>query len=68
MKHDYRPLTNEELAELTAFAKSEGRKWKHTLMYEYWMRGLPVRGFPLIYGLRNTHGPTWLDSFKLPKV
>lgn len=58
----------ETLNELKAFAKREGRKWKNVLMYEYWMKGMPVPGFPLLYGLRNhrDYGPTWLDKFKIP--
>lgn len=64
---DYPPLTADELAQLQAFAKQEGRKWKESLMYEYWYRGLPVRSFPLLYGLRNSHGPTWLDGLRLAK-
>lgn len=66
-KSEYRDLSPDELNQLTAFAALEGRKWKSVMMYEYWYRGLPVRDFPLLYGLRNTHGPTWLDRFKLPK-
>ena len=68
-----RALTVEELDQMTAFAAQEGRKWKSVMMYEYWMKGLPVRDrkgveYPLLYGLRNTHGPSWLDGFKLPKA
>lgn len=62
-----RPLDAIELAELKAFADQEGRRWKDVLNYEYWFRGLPVRGFPSLYGLRNSHGPTWLDRFRFPK-
>lgn len=60
---------DETLAQLRAFAAREGRKWKDELMYRYWMRGEPVPGFPLLYGLRNhpDFGPSWLADFKLPK-
>jgi hypothetical protein len=64
---DYPKISAEELAQLQAFAAQEGRKWKQVLMYDYWYRGLPVRGFPLLYGLRNSHGPSWLDGLRLPK-
>ena len=52
--------------QLQAFAKQEGKRWKATLS-SYWMRGEPVRGFPLLYGLRNhsDYGPAWLVRFKL---
>lgn len=65
-----RPLTTEELAELQAFAAENGRKWRDQIIYDYWMRGIPVRDkrgkeYPSLYGLRNTHGPSWLAAFKL---
>ncbi|MBT1154405.1 hypothetical protein J1C56_02245 [Aminobacter anthyllidis] len=61
-----RSLDPHEEAELVAFAKAEGRLWKAYLNL-FWYRGLPVPGFPLLYGLRNTHGPYWLDAYRLPK-
>lgn len=71
MERKLRDLTPEELRELCNFAAIEGRKWKDVILYQYWMRGITVRDrkckeYPLLYGLRNTHGPTWLDKFKLP--
>lgn len=63
----YPKLTDEELIELKSFATQEGRRWKEVLNYEYWFRGLPVPGFPLLYGLRNSHGPVWLDDFRFSK-
>lgn len=59
-------VTAEELAQLQAYAKQEGRRWKDRLQQDSWWRGIPVHGFPLLYGLRNTHGPAWLAKFKLP--
>lgn len=72
-KDDLRPLTEQELSELRRFASVEGKRWKQVLMWDYWMRGIPVRDkkgdeYPTLYGLRNTHGPSWLDSLKLPKA
>ena len=69
---DNRPLTETELREIKAFAAVEGRRWKDVLQRESWWRGLPCRDksgtdYPTLYGLRNTHGPSWLDRFKLPK-
>jgi hypothetical protein len=68
-----RPLTDLELIELRTFADVEGKRWKHILQMEYWWRGIPVRDkhgceYPTLYGLRNTHGPSWLQDFHLPKV
>lgn len=61
------PITDEQMAELRAFAAQEGHKWKDVMAYEYWWKGLPVRGFPTLYGLRNTHGNSWLVGFRFPK-
>lgn len=71
-----RPLTTEEIAALQAFAKEYGRTWKHVLNETYWYnaRLFYARGNyddsrpgSLLHGLRNSHGPSWLDRFKLPK-
>lgn len=67
----YPPLTSDDIAELKEFAAVEGRKWKAVLQAESWWRGIPARDrkgreYPRLYGLRNTHGPSWLDGFKLP--
>ncbi|WP_019087637.1 hypothetical protein [Komagataeibacter europaeus] len=62
----YPPLDPEEIKELKEFAAQEGRNWKQVLEKESWWRGLPMHGFPLLYGLRNSHGPSWLRSFRLP--
>ncbi|PWJ81489.1 hypothetical protein C7441_11021 [Pseudaminobacter salicylatoxidans] len=68
---DLRPLHPEELAELVTFASVEGRHWKDVLQRESWWRGIPARDkhgkeYPHLYGLRNSHGPTWLSKFRLP--
>jgi len=72
--NDLRKLTPEELAQLQRWAAVEGRYWKDALQKESWWRGIPARdrrgesnGYELLYGLRNTHGPSWLVNFKLPK-
>jgi hypothetical protein len=62
---------NQALDQLDQFAanykapKSNKRQtWKESLMFDYWMRGAPVPGYPLIYGLRNQLGPSWLHTYK----
>jgi hypothetical protein len=60
-----RSLTQEEHAQLCAFALIKGRSWR-TIMNRFWYRGEPVPGYPLLYGLRNSHGPEWLDAWELP--
>lgn len=66
-------LSQIELAELREFAAIEGRNWKAALQSESWWRGIPARDkkgkeYPALYGLRNSHGPSWLVNFRFPKV
>lgn len=72
MNRSYRPLEAAEIAELQAFAAVEGRKWKSILQAESWWRGLPARDkkgreYVYLYTLRNSHGPSWLADYRLPK-
>ena len=68
-----RKLTAEENEALEAFAAAHGRRWKEELSMVYWYNARiwqgPKEGMgPLLHGLRNEFGPTWLyDSCKLPK-
>lgn len=55
------------LQELRAYAAQEGRNWKDRLERDSWWRGLPVRDFPHLYGLRNSHGGAWLAAFRFPE-
>jgi hypothetical protein len=71
--HTYPALTDNETAELVAYASVEGRRWKDTLQRESWWRGIPARDkrgaeYPALYGLRNSHGPSWLVGYRLPKA
>ncbi len=61
-----RSLTQEEHAQLCAFALIKGRSWR-TIINRFWYRGEPVPGYPLLYGLRNSHGPEWLDTWEMPR-
>jgi hypothetical protein len=68
----YPKLDEAELQQLQEFAAVEGRFWKSTLRKESWWRGLPCRDrkgkeYPHLYGLRNTHGNTWLEDFSFKK-
>lgn len=61
-------LTSEELKELKEYAEKHGKNWKEKLQ-EAWANGLPVKGFPSLYPLRNTHGSMWLTDYdKAPKA
>lgn len=72
MNRRYPDITPNQLTELRAYAADIGRGWKANLEKESWWRGLPARGrrrkeYPSLYGLRNSHGPSWLTSFRFPK-
>ena len=59
----YAELTQEETDALVAFAKGRGRFWKRELQNQ-WMYALAT---PVLHRLRNTHGPSWLVKYRLPK-
>jgi hypothetical protein len=67
-----RPLTAEDIAALQSWAKQHGRYWKEPLR-DLWNRAVVALGLPnsdrdtTVYCLRNSHGPSWLRSFRLPK-
>jgi len=56
------PLTPDQLRALQDFARRHGPRWKAHLR-ELWMRATAC---PTLHQLRNTHGPSWLDRFRLP--
>jgi hypothetical protein len=60
------PLTPEQEAALQAYAARHGRRWK-SILNNAWMGGPPFDDGGLLRGLRNSHGPTWLQSYRLPK-
>jgi hypothetical protein len=69
----YRPLMSEETAAIQAFAAEKGRKWKEELSMVYWYNARIWRGpVPdmgrVLHCLRNSHGPSWLASYRLPKT
>lgn len=60
------PLTAEQQAALQAYAAKHGRRWK-SILSNAWMGGPPHDDGGVLRGLRNSHGPTWLQSYRLPK-
>lgn len=60
------PLTAEEEQALQAYAAKHGRRWKSVLNH-VWMGGAPYDDGGTLRRLRNSHGPTWLHSYRLPK-
>jgi hypothetical protein len=60
-REQYEPLTPEELKAVKSFAAYAGRCWKQELRYAWMSASLPGH----LHKLRNSHGPSWLNSFKL---
>lgn len=59
---DYPPLMREQLFALREYAKEHGPGWKDRLSKDW----LNPTGHPLLFLLRNSHGPVWLAKFELP--
>ncbi|PDT01452.1 hypothetical protein CO666_25500 [Rhizobium chutanense] len=60
------PSTAEQETALQAYAARHGRRWK-SILNNVWMGGAPYDDGGTLRGLRNTHGPTWLQSYRLAK-
>lgn len=60
------PLTAEQEQVLQAYAAKHGRRWKSVLNH-VWMGGPPYDDGGTLRRLRNSHGPSWLHSYRLPK-
>ncbi|WP_018240814.1 hypothetical protein [Ensifer sp. BR816] len=60
------PVTAEEEQALEAYAARHGRYWK-SVLNRVWMGGPPHDDAGTLRRLRNSHGPTWLQSYRLPK-
>ncbi len=60
-------LSTDQEAELLAYAARHGRRWK-SILNNVWMGRPPHDDDGILRGLRNTHGPTWLQSYRLPKA
>lgn len=60
----WRPLTEIENNAVRAYAQEHGRTWKQHLR-DSWMNG-GDHG-PVLQNLRNSHGPTWLDTTSVKK-
>ncbi|ACM39300.1 conserved hypothetical protein (plasmid) [Allorhizobium ampelinum S4] len=61
------PLTDEQERALQAYAAKHGRRWKSVLS-NAWMGEAPYDDGPLLRYLRNTRGPSWLVTYRLPKA
>lgn len=58
------PLTCEQEEALQHFAKAHGRTWKHVL----WVQWMQASAAPLLHALRNSHGPNWLATYRIPRA
>jgi hypothetical protein len=56
-------ITPDQQAALQSFAKENGRLWK-TRLNALWMNAAAPQ---VLHGLRNSHGPSWLASYRLPR-
>ncbi|KVK46672.1 hypothetical protein L905_11650 [Agrobacterium sp. TS43] len=66
-RHDkLSPLTGQEEDALQDYAARHGRSWKRILNCA-WMGEPSCDDGQVLRKLRNTHGPTWLDRYRLPK-
>lgn len=64
MSKRYRPLTSTETLTVKRYAATHGRLWKQSLR-DAWMTASEAG---ILQALRNSHGPSWLVSYQLPKV
>ncbi|MDQ0563032.1 alkanesulfonate monooxygenase SsuD/methylene tetrahydromethanopterin reductase-like flavin-dependent oxidoreductase (luciferase family) [Rhizobium mesoamericanum] len=60
------PLTAEQVQALQAYAARHGRGWK-SVLNRVWMGEPPHDDAGTLRRLRNSHGPSWLQSYRLPK-
>jgi hypothetical protein len=60
-------LDAEQVAALQAYDTRHGRRWK-SILNHVWMGGAPCDDGGTLRRLRNTHGPSWLQRYRLPKA
>lgn len=60
-------LTTEQRAAVRAYAAENGRSWKEKLCGDWLRSAARVNGqhSPILQGLRNTAGPSWLNVVTL---
>ncbi|NTH81450.1 hypothetical protein G6K97_30215 [Agrobacterium rhizogenes] len=66
-RHEPLPsLTDQEVKALQHYAARHGRSWKR-ILNTVWMGEGRCDDNQILRKLRNTHGPAWLDRYRLPK-
>lgn len=63
MHRVYPPLNTMQVEALREFATMHGPAWKAELRDQW----ISARTTGLLHQLRNSHGPSWLTDFQLPK-
>jgi len=58
-------LDDEQVSACQAYAAKHGRRWK-SILNSVWMGCPPHDDGGILRALRNSHGPTWLQSYRLP--
>lgn len=61
MAQTFDPLTPDQIAAIRRYAGAHGRTWKSKLQDDWFH----ARTSGEMQTLRNTHGPSWLVSFRL---
>ncbi|MBX4962656.1 hypothetical protein HJA92_14205 [Rhizobium binae] len=61
------PLSVEEEQVLQAYAARHGRRWK-SILNRVWMGEPPHDNAGTLRRQRNSHGPSWLQSYRLPRA
>ena len=61
---DCPPLMLAQVVRLHAYARDRDHTWKAKL----WTEWMNATAEPLLHGLRNTHGPTWLKKLSLASL
>lgn len=65
-KTTYAPLTRDQIVALTHFVLRAGRYWKSGLRRGW--KNHNRRIDPIVYALRDSHGPSWLKGYKLEAI
>jgi hypothetical protein len=59
-----RALTNEQREAVKAYSEHFGPGWKDRLRSDWMRHGSAFEDYHVLAGLRNSHGPRWLDGYR----
>jgi hypothetical protein len=63
----FAPLTTDQEAAVISYAAYAGRNWKSALLAA-WMNSATHQTQGHLQAIRNSHGPSWLATYKLPRA